>query len=252
MNTSNKALAVHQETSNLSVITPMTMLQTAIEKGASIEQMTQLMDLQDRFEKSEARKAFTVAMSAFKAENLAVSKDKHVSFSTQKGKTEYNHATLGNVCNTIGVELSKHGLSFRWSTEQADGKVKVTCVLMHIMGHSESVSLQAGADDSGGKNSIQAIVSATTYLQRATLLMVTGTATQEDDDGRGFGAGDVMDEGQLCDFIAAIQSATTQGEILKAYLPAIEIAAGIGDKAATVRLSAAKMERIEKLKGEKK
>lgn len=247
------ALTAHQEPSNLSVITPMTMLQTAIEKGASLEQVERLMDLQDRFEKNEARKAFTVALSAFKSEGLTIDKDKHVSFKTNTGKTEYNHATLGNVCNTIGAELSKHGLSFRWATEQADGKIKVTCVLMHVMGHSESVSLESTADSSGGKNSIQAIGSAVSYLQRYTLLAITGTATQEqDDDSRGFGVCDVMDEWQLCDFIAAIHTANTQGEILKAYLPAIEIAAGIGDKAATVRLSAAKMERIEKLKGEKK
>jgi len=53
------------------------------------------------------------------------------------------------------------------------------------MGHSESVTLQSATDDSGKKNNIQALGSAITYLQRYTLLSITGLATEDqDDDGK--------------------------------------------------------------------
>ena len=50
---------------------------------------------------------------------------------------------------------------------------------------------EAPLDTSGGKNNIQAMGSAVSYLERYTLLAITGLSTKEmDDDGRGAGAGD--------------------------------------------------------------
>lgn len=251
----NMPVKIEEEVASVPVpITPMGMLQMAVSQNADLDKLEKLMALQERWEANEARKAFVEALTAFKADPLTVNKDKHVKFDTSKGVTEYYHATLGNVCQVIGAALSKHGLSYRWSTEQAEGKIiKVTCVLSHVMGHSESVSLSASGDESGGKNSIQGIGSTVSYLQRYTLLAITGTATQaQDDDGRGFGKGDVMDEGVLCDHLAAIDATATQGELLKAYLTAIEAASAIGDKEASARLSSAKLKRIEAIRGEKK
>ena len=60
----------------------------------------------------------------------------------------------------------------------------MTCVITHVQGHSESVSLQAGLDQSGGKNNIQSLGSTVTYLQRYTLFSATGMAAKGiDDDG---------------------------------------------------------------------
>lgn len=231
-------------------ITPMDMLQMAVSQNADLDKLEKLMALQERWEANEARKAFTKALSEFKSQGVVIGKDKHVSFNTSKGKTEYNHATLGNVCDIIGKSLSEFGLSYRWSTEQEEGKIKVTCVLMHVLGHSESVSLQSGADDSGGKNSIQAIGSTVSYLQRYTLLAITGTATQEqDNDGASFGLKDVMEEGLLCDFISAIEAATVQGDVAKSYLKAIETASSLGDQGAMDRLNKAKASALSKIKG---
>lgn len=233
-------------------ITPMHMLQMAVSQNADLDKLEKLMALQERWEANEARKAFTKALSDFKAKGVVIGKDKHVSFNTSKGKTEYNHATLGNVCDIIGKALSEFGLSYRWSTEQNEGKIKVTCVLMHVLGHSESVSLQSGADESGGKNSIQAIGSTVSYLQRYTLLAITGTATQEqDDDGKGFSLADIMDEGKLCDCLAAIEAATSKSEVAKVYLAAIQEASSLKDQEAMDRLNTAKDAALSKFSEKK-
>lgn len=167
-------------------VTPMDMLRVAIDKGADIDKLQQLMLLQERWEANEARKAYVSAMNAFKSNPPEVFKSKHVAFSTAKGTTEYDHAKLEDAVDAIGAELSKNGLSFRWDCDQMEGgTVKVTCVITHVLGHSERVSLQAGRDDSGGKNNIQALASTVTYLQRYTLFSATGLAAKGmDDDGR--------------------------------------------------------------------
>ena len=178
-------------------ITPMQMLQIAVEQNADLDKLTKLMDLQERWEAGQARKAFTAALTAFKADPPRIAKNRHVKFRTQKGETEYHHATLDQVVDVVGQALSKHGLSHTWTSDQQDtGMVKVTCRLTHNLGHSEEVTLRAMPDDSGGKNGIQAIGSTVTYLQRYTLLAATGLATADMDDDGGGGPPEPINESQ--------------------------------------------------------
>lgn len=164
-------------------ITPMQMLQIAVEQNADIDKLAKLMDLQERWEANQARKAYVEALNAFKVNPPTIRKDKSASFG--QGKAAYDYATLAQVSAVIGAALSEHRLSHRWEVEQPEGgAIRVTCVLTHEQGHSERVTMQAGADQSGSKNSIQAIGSTVTYLERYTLLAVTGLAAKgQDDDG---------------------------------------------------------------------
>lgn len=162
--------------------TPAHLLNIAIEKGADLDKLEKLMDLQMRWEQNNARKAYHEAMAQFKANPPEIGKNRHVKYQTAKGTTEYNHADLFNVTEKISSELSKYGLSASWTTAQADKMISVTCKISHVQGHSESTTLSSSPDDSGGKNSIQAIGSAVTYLQRYTLLALTGLATREQDN----------------------------------------------------------------------
>lgn len=183
MNTTKAALV---PTEPAPPITPMQMLQIAVEQGADLDKLTKLMDLQERWEANQARKAYVVALAAFKANPPKITKDKHVSFRTQKGVTEYDHATLDQVCGVIGKALADHGLSHTWEIQQHENAaVEVTCVLTHEQGHSARVTMRGMPDDSGGKNFIQQIGSTTTYLQRYTLLAATGLAAGEQDTDGG-------------------------------------------------------------------
>lgn len=179
-------------------VTPMEMLQIAVQQGAELDRLEKLMDMQERWEANEARKAFVVAKAAFKGEAPKLTKNKQVGFDSRSGgsRTDYRHATLDHIAEALSPVLSKHGLSYSWETEQAEGGlIKVTCILTHVMGHSERVMLQAGPDQSGNKNNIQAVGSTVTYLQRYTLLAVTGMATA-DQDTDGIGPVDLIDAEQ--------------------------------------------------------
>jgi len=174
---------------------PTDLINSAIQNGADLEQIEKLLELQFKWEANEARKAYNKAMAEFKSNPPKIDKDKKVGYSTSKGKVGYSHASLYNVVDKITAELSKHGLSASWRTEQ-NGQVKVTCRISHSMGHYEETSLSADADTSGSKNAIQAVGSTITYLERYSLLAITGLAT-EDQDNDGELVSDKIDENKV-------------------------------------------------------
>jgi len=179
------ALKIQEKGKELvSVNSPMEAMALALSQGADLDKLEKMLELQERWERMEAKKAYTQAMADFKANPPKINKDKHVNFSTAKGRTSYDHASLGNVTEKINKALAEHGLSAAWKTSQTD-KISVTCTITHKLGYSEETTLSADAENSGTKNNIQAIGSTITYLQRYTLLSLTGLATHDqDNDGR--------------------------------------------------------------------
>ena len=165
-------------------VTPMEMLDRAIQSGAGIEVLEKLMSLQERWEANQGRKAFDAAMSEAKAEIGPIIKNREVDFTSNRGRTNYRFEDLAQIANQINPILAKHGLSYRYNTEQRDGNISVTCIVSHRDGYSERNTLTAPADNSGNKNGIQAIGSTTTFLQRYTLKAALGLSVANDDDAR--------------------------------------------------------------------
>lgn len=181
---------------------PAEMIRLAVSGGADLSKLEQLLTIQERWEANEAKKAYNRAISEFKANPPKIEKDKTVSFSG----TSYRHASLANALEKITAELSKHGLSATWRTSQ-NGQISVTCRIAHVFGHYEETTLSADADKSGAKNSIQALGSTVTYLERYTLFAALGLAAHDqDDDGRA--ACQTIDEKQaviIGDYIDALK-----------------------------------------------
>jgi hypothetical protein len=171
-----------------SSLTPMGMLDRAVSQGAGIDILTKLMELQERYDRNLARKAFDNAMAAAKAEMPVINKNREVDYTSSKGRTNYRHEDLAEIARTVDPILAKQGLSYRFRTETPiNGPVIVTCIVSHRDGYSEENSLSAGRDDTGNKNSLQAMGSAITYLQRYALKASLGLAASNDDDGRAAG-----------------------------------------------------------------
>lgn len=170
---------------DLTQITPMTLLQIAVERGNTP------MDVLERLMTMAAKTAYADAMAKFKLNPPIILKTKRVYFEGRDGgaTTDYHHATHADVTVPIIKGLAKVGITHSWVPAQKDGYVYVTCVLTHIAGHSESVEMFASPDTSGNKKGVQTIVSTKTYLERHTLLALTGLTTDDmpDDDGRGGG-----------------------------------------------------------------
>lgn len=164
--------------------TPLDLIQRAVQSNATVDVMEKLMGLQERYERSEARKAFDSAISRAKAEIPVIRKGNLVDFSSAKGRTHYSYEDLATIAATVDPILSKYGLSYRFRTNSDSKSVTITCVLSHAAGHCEENSLYAPHDPSGNKNPIQAVGSAVTYLQRYTLKAALGLAAAADDDAR--------------------------------------------------------------------
>lgn len=166
-------------------VTPMAMIQMAVQQGADLDKVSKLMDLQERWEKNEARKAFNEAFAAFKSEAVKVIKNRKVDQGPLSGK---RYAELFSVVDAVTPALSKHGLSTSWKLTKDDKDwIEVTCTLKHVQGHSESVSMGGPPDAGGAKSAIQARASTITYLERYTLKAVCGVSEQGDDTDGGAG-----------------------------------------------------------------
>lgn len=159
------------------VLTPLEMLGSAIERGADPALLEKLMALSERYEATQARKAFDAAMADAKAHMGTVHK-------TTKGNYGM-YADFASVARLVDPVLSEHGLSYRFKVNQNDKGMQVTCVVRHRDGHSEETSLMSPVDTSGSKNAVQQIGSTQTYLQRYTLMAALGLAASKDDDGHG-------------------------------------------------------------------
>lgn len=181
----------------------MDMIDRALATNASPDTLERLLALQERWEASQARKAFDEAMAAAKAEIPTIKKNRVVDFTSNKGRTHYKHEDLAEVARTVNPILSKHGLSYRFRTSSAIGEpISVTCVVSHRLGYSEENTLVGPRDDSGNKNSLQQVGSTLTYLQRMTLKAALGLAAAEDDDGKTGGSTDT-DGGPITEAQAA-------------------------------------------------
>lgn len=176
------AVAVPHPTAQQSALA---MLQSAVDRGASMEMVEKLMEMSERMEAAEARRAYNAAFSAFKTEAVEVLKNKRVNFTSSKGTTNYWHAELSDVVAAVAPALARHGLAHSWDVTQTRDWIEVKCILRHALGHSESVSLGGPPDQSGNKNIVQSIASTITMLERQTLKAICGVSEKGDDtDGR--------------------------------------------------------------------
>jgi hypothetical protein len=147
-----------------------------------------LMALRERMEDRRAKQAFDNAIALAKGEIRPIVKNRAVDFSSQKGRTNYRYEDFSAIAGAVDPVLARHGLSYRFRSEQQGNKLRITCRISHQEGYGEDTSLEAANDESGNKNSIQAVGSTAVYLQRYTLKLALGLAASNDDDARSVGA----------------------------------------------------------------
>lgn len=177
------------------VTSPMELLSRALERGADLSMVEKLMDLAERSERNLAKKAFDAAVAEAKKELPVIKTNK-------TGNNNKRYADQGAFAAVVDPIIANHGLSYRYRAHQSNAQVEVTCVLSHRDGYSEETTLSSAPDGSGNKNSIQAIGSALTYLQRYSLKLALGLAASDDDDGKAASGDELISEDQLKELIA--------------------------------------------------
>lgn len=178
----------HPETKDVVVQEPNAVLLMAMQKDYTPELIEKMMDLQDRHEKNEARKAFYAAVANFKENIPPVVKDK-----INKHTNNSPYASAGNLMGTMNPILAKSGLSVNYKIDDKTNPELITvgAVLSHAAGHSDTVEMSSppdmkGAQGTVNKTEIHGRLSTLTYLMKATFSAVVGFAAMDskfDDDG---------------------------------------------------------------------
>ena len=155
----------------------------ALDPNADLAKLEKMLEMKERLEEREARRAFDRAMAEAKSDIPPILKTGTVDYTNSKGeRTHFKHETLDGIAAIVDPILSQHGLSYRYRAKQENGNLFVTCIVAHRDGFSEETTLQGGPDSGAGKNNYQAMGSAATYLQRYTLKLALGLSASKDTD----------------------------------------------------------------------
>lgn len=149
-----------------------------------VAKLTAIIDLQERVAARDAEGAFNRAFAAMQ---------KDIPVIVERGKADrgnggtYTYARFEDVMRALRPVLHAHGFGVSHETEYLDGgkSVKVTGILTHADGHAKRSTFVAPADSGGGKNSVQAMGSSTSYGRRYTVYDLLGIATAAQDDDAG-------------------------------------------------------------------
>lgn len=162
--------------------------------------MRVLFDLQREQADRQARREFFEALNTFHRDVPKIPKD-HTADQVSKrtgNSRSIPYAPLSTIERIVRPLLIPLGFSWRWDTQQVDGKTMcVTCYLMHVGGHVESASLTLTGDASAPMSETQLAGSTRTYGMRYSLEQVLGLVTTTDTDGADQGGADPIDEDQL-------------------------------------------------------
>ncbi len=216
----------------------------AMDPTFDVAKLEHLLKVRDQWQATEARNAFNEAFAQFKNEVIVVVKNRDVTDGPLKGK---KYAELFSVVNAVTPLLAKYGLSHSWQVKSEKDLIAVTCTLKHVLGHSESVTIDGPPDAGGAKNAIQARASTITYLERYTLKAVCGIAEQGDDNDGNGAEGKRLEEGVFADHLAAIDGADSKEALMKVFAVAWKAAEAINDVRAMKKFGDRKEQRKAKL-----
>lgn len=164
-------------------------IQLAIERGTTPEQLEKLLALQERAMALRAEQQFNTAFAAFKAECPPVPRRTPNNFFTKVNrdgvKVPTMYASLEDIAATVSGPLSRHGLSYRWGDATIEGGIlSIPCIISHVGGHSSSAIGRMPLENNAGCSPQQKYAIAETYAMRRSQARALGLSTcDEDNDG---------------------------------------------------------------------
>lgn len=178
--------------------TPFGLIQHALDQRVDSDQLEKLMELQERHERNEAKKAFMIAMSDCQAKLPKVIKNK------KNTHTNSSYPNLESVNSTIIPVIADFGLSLSFSEVDMPSPVpnvgRMRAILRHRGGYSEDhhVDLPVTEQGTGGKQVFtptHAKGAWSTYAQRYLTCMIFSVVIA-DMDTDGVAASQTLNEDQ--------------------------------------------------------
>lgn len=194
---------------------PSNMILKALDSGRSMEEIEKLIKFRNDEIARLAEIDFKQSKAKFTGMRDRIVKSNEADFGVNAGGRQgakYKYENLDDIDQTVKDAAAACGFSWDWKTRYDGDWIYIKCILSHIGGHTESDEMRGKADNTGGKNFIQAESSTNSYLMRYTLKKVLGLSTgREDNDGKGGAPAKVESKkNSKFDFKAVMQAVTAK------------------------------------------
>lgn len=210
-----------QETEAATIISVIE--RAARDPSVDIDKMERLMLMHQGVTDRQARTAYSSALAEMQ-EHLPVIEERG-KIDIGRGKPQ-SYALWEDINEAIKPVLSRFGFALSFRTGRDSDRISVTGILSHRDGHREETTMHLPLDQSGSKNSVQAVGSSTSYGKRYTasaLLNLTSRVPEDrDDDGQAGGSGSVISDDQQMELRDLADSV---GADLKKFLAYLKVPA---------------------------
>jgi hypothetical protein len=189
----------------------------ALSVDVDLAKLDRLLAHQERIYRDKARAAFDGAYANLQLALPIIAENGEIL--DKVGVVQHTYPLWEDINELVKPLLSEHGFAL-WFKIDNDGRgVNVTGVLSHLGGHFEETTIKLPADLTGGKTSVQAIGSSTSYGKRyvaAALLNLTSRG--EDDDGTATPNDPTISAEQVADLLTLLEETGASEERLLSYL----------------------------------
>lgn len=159
-----------------------------------VDVLGKMMDLYERSEARAAEKSFAAAFVKLQNEIAKIEATKSVPGSS--GEVRYRFAPFEEIMRKARPALIANGFAVRFDNDFTDGRLFVTCTLMHTDGHKESsrFGVRVGKGPPASSEA-QGDGAAQTYAKRFALCSALNIVVEHDSDGAddARNIGDVID-----------------------------------------------------------
>lgn len=165
--------------------------QMAIDPRVDVGKMKAGLDMQERLEEREAKKAFTAAFMQLQHDIPAIRRDGKIEIREKDASGQRSgrvqqatpYATFNAIMKAVAKPLKKNGFALSFATEPgADGRIIVRGILDHEGGHQRTTSFPLPAETSGSKNNVQGWGSAMSYGKRYATIALLNIVSEAPED----------------------------------------------------------------------
>ena len=198
-------------------VSPAEMIKQAVAGGADLDKLEKLLQLQEKWEANQARKAFAASFAEAQKNILSVTKTK------TNSQTHSKYADLGDVIESSKPIYTAEGFSvifYEGDTPLAE-HIRIYADVLHGMGHKETYHYDVPMDGKGIRGNenmtkIHAKASSTAYGRRYLMCMIWNIPTQ-DNDGNSVDV-ETINEKQLAHLRAQLAELEKKEDMFCTYL----------------------------------
>jgi len=196
-------------------ITPMSLIQLALQNNSAIDVIERLAALQKDQNAHDAEMAFNAALNRAQAEMGPVGAD------LNNPQTKSKYASYQALDRRVRPIYTREGLALSFDTADSplEEHVRIVCYVSHASGHTRTYRVDMPNDGKGAKGGdvmtkTHAQGAALSYGKRYLLILIFNIAVGEDDnDGNGFG----MPEEEFQGHLRAMREAKDVPSLATAY-----------------------------------